>query len=79
MANLTLSIDDDLLRRARIRALEGNTSVNALVRNYLEELVDRRDRERQAMDSFLRAARRSKSSSGQDGRTWTREALYDRG
>lgn len=36
MANLTISIDDDLLERARIRALETGTSVNALLREYLE-------------------------------------------
>lgn len=37
MANLTVAIDDDLLRRARIRALESGTSVNALLREYLED------------------------------------------
>ena len=36
MANLTLKIDEDLLRRARIRALERATSVNAVVREFLE-------------------------------------------
>ncbi|HAQ22076.1 MAG TPA: hypothetical protein DGF10_04755 [Acidimicrobiaceae bacterium] len=35
MANLTLAVDDDLLRRARIRAAEEGTSVNALVRELL--------------------------------------------
>ena len=36
MANLTLAIDEDVLRRARIRALEQGTSVNALLREYLD-------------------------------------------
>ncbi len=35
MANLTLTIDDDVLRRPRIRALERDTSVNAVVREFL--------------------------------------------
>ncbi len=35
VANLTLAIDDDLLRRAREAALSGNTMVNALVRDFL--------------------------------------------
>ena len=35
MANLTISIDDDLLRRARVRAAELGTSVNAVLRDYL--------------------------------------------
>ena len=36
MANLTVSIPEDILRKARIRALEHRTSVNAVVRDYLE-------------------------------------------
>ena len=39
MANLTIAVDDDILRRARIRALEAGTSVNALLRAYLESFV----------------------------------------
>ena len=35
MANLTLAIDDDLLHRARVRAAEQGTSVNAVVRALL--------------------------------------------
>jgi len=36
MANLTIAIDEELLRRARLRALEQGTSVHALLREYLE-------------------------------------------
>ena len=36
MANLTLAIDEDLLRRARVRAAEQGTSVNAVVRQLIE-------------------------------------------
>ena len=42
MANLTLAIDDDLLQRARQAAMRENTSVNALVREYLGTDVDAR-------------------------------------
>ena len=35
VANLTLAIDDDLLHRARVRAAEQGTSVNAVVRDLL--------------------------------------------
>jgi predicted HicB family RNase H-like nuclease len=38
VANLTLTIDDEVLKKARIHALERGTSVNALVREYLEQL-----------------------------------------
>lgn len=47
MANLTLSIDDELLKQSRIYAIQHDTSVNALVREYLESLVARaKDSER---------------------------------
>ena len=35
MANLTLAVDHDLLHRARVRAAEEGTSVNAVVRDLL--------------------------------------------
>lgn len=39
MRNITVSIDDDLYRRARIRAAELDTSVSAAVRHFLREFV----------------------------------------
>lgn len=73
MANLTLTIDDDVLRRARIRALEHGTSVNALVRDYLVGLVGSEDR---IMDDLLDALDQTDAGSG--GRTWTRDELHAR-
>ena len=35
MGNLTLAIDEDLLRRARVWAVDQGTSVNAVVRELL--------------------------------------------
>ena len=40
MKNITVSVDDETHRLARIRAAELETSVSALVRNYLKTLVD---------------------------------------
>ncbi|WBQ12465.1 DUF6364 family protein [Hyphomonadaceae bacterium BL14] len=37
--NLTLAIDDDLLDRARVVAAVRRTTVNAMVREYLERVV----------------------------------------
>lgn len=76
MANLTLTIDEDVLRRARIRALEEDTSVNALVRTYLQSYAGTSEAER-AVEEVLELARRSNASSGPEGRTWTREDLYE--
>lgn len=38
--NLTVSLPDDVYRRARIKAAERDTSVSALVRQFLETLGD---------------------------------------
>ncbi len=77
MTNLTLAIDEQILRRARIRAMQHGTSVNALVRDYIIRLAG----ESEAADGvaeFLRIVGGSGASSGQGGRTWTREELHDR-
>ena len=39
MKNLTVSLDEDTYRRARVKAAELDTSVSALVKKYLVELA----------------------------------------
>ena len=77
MANLTLTIDPELLKQARIRALEQDTSVNALVRDYLEGLAGQA-KAPDAVGAILELARGSDAGSGPGGRGWTRDELYDR-
>jgi plasmid stability protein len=76
MANLTITLDDELLRKARVRAAELGTSVNAVLRDHLERWVDLENERRRAMERFLEASRRSRASSG--GRKWTRDELHER-
>jgi plasmid stability protein len=38
MKNITVSVDDETYRRARIKAAERDTSVSALVREFLQSL-----------------------------------------
>lgn len=40
MKNVTISLDDETHRKARIRAAEMGTSLSALVKQYLESLGD---------------------------------------
>lgn len=75
MANLTLTIDDDLLRRARVKAVGEGTSVNAIVRKQIEDYVTDAG-PAAALEAFVAGARRSTASSGPAGRTWTRDDLY---
>ena len=77
MANLTVNVNEQVLRRARIRALERGTSVNAVVGEYLERYAGVGATE-SALSEFLEIAARTETSSGPDGRTWRREDLYDR-
>lgn len=74
MANLTLAIDDDLLRRARKRALDHGTSVNALLREFLESYAGRQERSA-AMQRFLE---RAASAEVRSTSPWTRDELHER-
>lgn len=55
MKNITVSVDDETYRRARVKAAERDTSVSALVKRYLTELaagesdVERLKREERAL------------------------------
>jgi plasmid stability protein len=40
MRNITVSVPDEVYRRARVRAAERDRSVSSLVREYLESLGD---------------------------------------
>jgi hypothetical protein len=59
--NITVSVDDETYRRARIKAAEQDTSVSALVKQYLIELAsdesdaDRLRREERALRARIRS------------------------
>lgn len=76
MTNVTVAIDEEVLKRARIRAIEQGTSVNALLREYLEEYVGIRDRRAKAVGELLAISNRVTSRRGD--RTWTRDELHER-
>jgi hypothetical protein len=77
MANLTITVDEGTLKRARMRALEEDTSVNAVLREYLEEYAGRRRERREAARRIIEDARRGGSGSGPGGRKWKREDAYE--
>ena len=74
MANLTLAIDDALLRRARIRALEQGTSVNAVVRALLAAYAD--DRAVAGRHRVVALVHAAASGAAGQGRAWTRDDVY---
>ena len=77
MANLTITVDEETVKRARIRALEEGTSVNALLRDYLEDYAGVRRERLEAGRKLLELSRNSKASSGGKGLP-KREELYNR-
>lgn len=74
--NLTIVVDDAVLKRARIRAIEENTSVNAVLRAYLASYAGS-DRQRDdACERLLALSRASRSRRG--AAVWSRDDLYER-
>ena len=74
-SNLTLQLDADLIKRARIVAAKRGTSVSALAAKQLIELIDEDDRYEQARE---RAEAILGQATPRGGRTWTRADLHDR-
>ena len=73
--NVTLSVDDEVVLRARRRAEALGTSLNQLVREYLEQLAGSTDPNKDAAE-FERLSRAAKGNS----RRWKfdREELHER-
>lgn len=79
--NITLSIDENVVKAVRIYAAKRDTSLNALVREYLGKLASQEEesqeqRREKARKELLRLAKRSNAVVGEI--TWSREDLYDR-
>ena len=77
MANLTITVDEETVKRARIRALEEGTSVNALLRGYLEDYAGVRRERMEAWRKILELAERSGMGSRGRGLP-TREEIHNR-
>ena len=77
MANLTLSIDAQLLKDARTVAFERETTLTELIREYLGGLVKGLAVKRRIeAEQMIRMFRRNSRHFG--GITWKREDLYER-
>jgi hypothetical protein len=72
--NVTLSIDDQILARARSLAQRRGTSVNQMIRDYLESLTA--SDPAQAVGELERLWQEEEGNS--NGWSWNREEVYDR-
>ncbi|MBI1896767.1 MAG: MerR family transcriptional regulator [Acidobacteria bacterium] len=73
--NITLSVDEEVLRLARGRAEALGTSVNQLIREYQEQLAGKTDPGAEA-EEFERLSRRAQGSSR--GWKFDREEIHRR-
>jgi hypothetical protein len=74
--NLTLTIDEDLLRAARKVALDRNTSVNQMVREYLAATVRDSGGQHAAIAKLDDLFRTTRAQVGEI--TWSRDDLHER-
>ena len=73
--NITLSVDDEVIHRARQQAEALGTSVSQLVRDYLEQLAGKRDPADRAAE-FSRLSRLSHGDS--KGWKFNRDEIHER-
>lgn len=74
--NVTISLPDDVYRRARIKAAERDSSLSALVREILVELTEDEsdfDRRKRLQDDVIASIRRFRASD-----RLSREEIHDR-
>ena len=77
MSNITLNINDDIIKKVRKIAIDKNSTMTAMIRDYLQSVVDRETPEREREIALLE---KSFNKLGRDmgKRTWSRDDLYDR-
>ncbi len=76
MKNITLSIDEQTLESVRQYAATRQSSVNALVREYLTRLAETEDRASKALKRMRKLSEESTASIGPQD--WRRSDLHDR-
>jgi hypothetical protein len=83
MKNITISIDDDLYRQARMKAAEQSTSISALFRSFLIRLTADESAENEFQrlareEQELRAELRTRRLGLKPEHSLSRDELHDR-
>ena len=74
--NITLSVEESVLKEVRRIAVEQDTTVNGLVRRYLHEIAGQEKRRAKARRDLLRLLPKMRAKVGRID--WTREELHAR-
>jgi len=77
MSNITLSVDDEIIKKVRKIAVDKNTTLTQMVREFLKTVAERDETRklealRELEASFLEMSR------DMGKRTWSRDDLYER-
>ena len=77
--NITLSVEDDLLKKARKIAIDHDKTLPQMIRQYIAELVEMEEQDKR---SRLQQVRNLFDAAGEDlhysQRDWTRDDLHER-
>jgi len=76
MGSLTISVDDQILGRARARALEQGTTVEAVLREHLTAFAGAGDMQARALADLLQLSADATSRRGAS--SWIRSELHRR-
>ena len=76
MKNVTIALDESLLREARRIAAERSTTLNAMIREFLEELAQRESHAVKARRRIVELCRQTNATVG--SRTWSRDEIHER-
>jgi hypothetical protein len=77
--NITLSLDDDLVKEVRKIAVERDTTLTGLVRSYLQGIAEehaKSGRKRRELEALRESFEKYQFNIGK--RTWTRADLHER-
>ena len=75
--NITFSLPTDLIRKAKVYAAEHDTSINALVRELLQDKLQSASRTREAAQRFLDLAKKGPLFTIDPG-SISREEIHER-
>jgi len=80
MSNLTITVAEETLRKARVRAVQQGTSVNAVLSEYLARYAGEHETQERAVRSLLALSMIEAKPRGPRarGRRWTRDELHER-
>ena len=77
MPNITLSVDDEIIKKVRKIAIDKNTTLTAMVRQFLTSVAALDAQEKNnALNKLQRSFKNLSSDMGR--RKWSRENLHER-